>query len=102
MSIQKGPKPAGIVPSNNPLGVRESEYQQETGINKGFKIDMGGKMPNISYETKQSGKIGSFPASIVKPVRDIYDIKPSNPEENFHTQYVKEGQIEHSQGAFNK
>lgn len=102
MSIQKGPRPVGIVPSNNPLGTRENEYQQETGVNKGFKIDMGGKMPSISYETKQSGKIGSFPASTVKPTREVYDIKVNNPEENFHTQYVKEGEISHSPGAFNK
>ena len=99
---QTGPKPAKVVNSPNPLGVREGENQKETSNAYGFRMDMGGKMPDISYTTKHSGKIGSTSPVTVKPLRQEYDVKVSNPEENFHTQYVKEGEIEHSPGAFNK
>lgn len=103
MSIQKGQKPAGIVTAVSPLGVRESENQAETKNPYGFKVDMGGKMPNIEYSTSQLGKEGKIPASSGKPLRaPIADESPANPEASMHDQYVKPDQIEHSSGAFNR
>jgi len=97
---QKGPVPESIKAHNYPLDQREGQYQTETGVSKGFNIE-GAKMPTITLETKHSGKIGSASPITVKPLREIYDVKPSNPEENMSSQFKNLNAIEHSPGAFN-
>ena len=100
MSVQKGQKPAGIVNANYPLDQREAQNQAETGLPKGFQIkDI--KMPTITLEVKQGGVVGSASPSSGKPLREsISDASPANPEANMRTQFVKEGEFEHSPGAF--
>ena len=86
---QKGPSPADKVNANYPLAKAEGENQKETKGDKAFVLDDGsGKMPTITLETKQSGKIGSIPSVTVKPLREKLD-DTFGPDQNFHDQFVK-------------
>lgn len=102
MPIQKGQVPAKISNNPVPLNVREGQYQRETGNKYAFTIDMGGKMPNIQHATTQSGKEGSINPVTVKPLRTpIAEPEASNPDHNFHDQFVKVNEFEHTPGVNN-
>lgn len=94
MPIQKGPKPESIKNANYPLMTNEVQHQKETANPYGFKVNLGPTMPTIELQTKQSGKIGSASPVTVKPLAEAFDVKPANPEQNFHDQFVKPNEIQ--------
>lgn len=100
---QKGYKPESGLTSNNPELLRENQLQAETGSPRGFKMKMDGIMPDIEYTTKSEGKIGDASPSSGTPLRTpIQEPTLNNPEANQHQQFVDEGAISHSPGAFNR
>ena len=101
MPEQKGPVPEKIVGANYPLEKKENQYQQETKQRKAYMVTSE-KMPTIELEQKQSGGIGSTPSTSGKQLREPIQENVGDPERNLHDQYVKEGQIDHSPGAFNR
>lgn len=98
---QTGTVPEKIVAANYPLDKREEQYQKETRQKKAYMVTSENS-PTIELEQKQSGVIGSTPASSGKPLREPISDVAGDPERNFHDQYVKEGQVDHSPGAFNR
>ena len=64
MAIQKGPQADNFLGAKNPLTVDSNENQRETKNPLTYVMDSGdGKMPKITLETKQSGKIGNGTAT---------------------------------------
>ena len=101
MPQQKGPIPEKIVGANYPLDQREGQYQGETRQRKAY-MTTSENAPTIELEQKQSGVIGNAPSTSGKPLRQPIVENPGDPERNLHEQFVKEGQADHSPGAFNR
>ena len=64
MATQKGPHADNLLGVKNPSLVQNNEAQAETKNPVHFVLDSGdGKMPKVTLETKQSGKIGNGTAT---------------------------------------
>lgn len=64
MAQQKGPYPDNLLGAKSPTTVQQSDNQKETKNPLTFVLDTGDqKMPKITLETKQSGKIGNGTAT---------------------------------------
>ena len=90
MSIQKGPQADNLLGVKNPSKVQDAEAQGETKSPKAFVLDTGdGKMPKITLETKQSGKIGNGTA-VSEGTRSKSDLQDTyGPDENLRDQWIQ-------------
>ena len=90
MATQQGPYADNLLGVKNPSKVQDTEAQGETKSPKAFVLDTGdGKMPKITLETKQSGKIGNGSATqegtrSPNTVQDTY-----GPDENLRDQFIQ-------------
>ena len=96
MSIQKGPVPPNKSRSSEPLNVGEKQFRGEIQSPSVNTVFQAAGLPPISFEEgSDAGKReGSFnPVSPAKRSREEFN-PAFGPDQNFHSQHVKENEFD--------
>ena len=83
---------------NYPQDSIEANLQAETGNPKDHAMHIDNRLPSITFEQKQMGKIADGSAVTIKPLREpMAEPTLNNPDANQHSEFISDA-VEKTEG----